>query len=125
MHVEGVLDRFQLTDGHLHGIMTDNASSNFSVTGKPQSTLEDSGIAWPALRDHTPSMAYGIQLALGAFMSSLGVKSCYKSWEAHERYQQFGENESTVILEESKTSKREHCHNQQRVGHETRFSKDH
>jgi len=77
--------------------MTDNASSHFSVTSKLQSTLEDSGIAWPALRDHISSMAHGIQLAFGAFMSSLGVTSCYKSWEAHERYQQFGENESTVI----------------------------
>jgi hypothetical protein len=34
---------------------------------------------------------------LGAFMSSLGVKGHTKSWEAHERDQQFGENESTDI----------------------------
>jgi len=38
-------------------------------------------------------MAHIIQLALGAFMSSLGVKGCTKSWEANERDQQFGENE--------------------------------
>jgi len=42
-------------------------------------------------------MARVIQLALGAFMSSLGVKSRTKSWEAHERNQQFGENESIDI----------------------------
>ena len=30
-------------------------------------------------------------------MSSLGVKGCTKSWEAHERDQQFGENECTHI----------------------------
>ena len=42
-------------------------------------------------------MAHVIQLALGAFMSSLGVKGRTKSWEAHERDQQFGENESTDI----------------------------
>jgi len=42
-------------------------------------------------------MAHVIQLALGAFMSSLGVKGSTKSWEAHEREQQFGENESTDI----------------------------
>jgi len=30
-------------------------------------------------------------------MSSLGVKGCAKSWEAHERDQQFGENESIDI----------------------------
>jgi hypothetical protein len=40
-------------------------------------------------------MGHVIQLALGAFMSSLGVKGCTKSWEAHERDQQFGESEST------------------------------
>jgi hypothetical protein len=34
-----------------------------------------------------------IQLALDTFMHSHGVKGCTKSWEAHERNQQFGENE--------------------------------
>jgi hypothetical protein len=42
-------------------------------------------------------MAHDIHLALGAFMSSLGVKGRTKSWEAHERDQQFGENESIDI----------------------------
>jgi hypothetical protein len=42
-------------------------------------------------------MAHVIQLSLGAFMSSLGVKGRTKCWEAHERDQQFGENESTDI----------------------------
>jgi hypothetical protein len=42
-------------------------------------------------------MAYVIQLALGAFMSSLGVKGRTKSWEVHEHDQQFGENEGTDI----------------------------
>jgi len=42
-------------------------------------------------------MAHVIQLSLGAFMSSLGVKGRTKFWEAHERDQQFGENESTDI----------------------------
>jgi hypothetical protein len=42
-------------------------------------------------------MAHVIQLALGAFMSSLGVKGCTNSSEAHERDQQFGENERTEI----------------------------
>jgi len=40
-------------------------------------------------------MAHIIQLALSAFLGSLGVKGRTKSWEAHERDQQFGENEST------------------------------
>jgi len=31
------------------------------------------------------------------FRSTLGVKGCNKSWEAYQRKQQFGENESTDI----------------------------
>jgi hypothetical protein len=96
-HLKKVLDRFQLTDGRLLGITTDNASSKYSMTRKLQTSLEASGIEWPALRNHIPCMAHVIQLALGAFMSGLGVKGCTKSWEAHERNQQFGENESTDI----------------------------
>jgi len=42
-------------------------------------------------------MAHVIQLDLSVFMSSLGVKGRTKSWEAHERDQQFGENETTDI----------------------------
>jgi len=42
-------------------------------------------------------MSHIIQLALGAFMSSLGVNGRTKSWEAQERDQQFGENESIDI----------------------------
>jgi hypothetical protein len=42
-------------------------------------------------------MAYIIQLAFGAFMRSLGVKACPKSWEAQKYNQQFGENESIDI----------------------------
>jgi len=92
-----VLDRFELTDSRLLRITTVNASSNYSVTRELQSTLEASGIEWPALRNHIPCMAHVIQLALGAFMSCLGVKGRTKSWEAHERDQQFGENESIDI----------------------------
>jgi hypothetical protein len=80
-----VLDHFELTDGRLLGNTTNNASSNYSMTRKLQSTLEASGIGWPALRNHIPCMAHVIQLAFGAFMSSLGVKGRTKSWEAPER----------------------------------------
>jgi len=92
-----VFDRFELTDGRLFGITTDTASSNYSMTRKLQSTLVASGIEWPALRNHIPCMAHIIQLALGAFMSSLGVKGHTKSWEAHECDQQFGKNESIDV----------------------------
>jgi len=97
VHLKDVVDRFQLTDGCLLGISTDKASLNYSMTCELQSTLEDSGIEWPALRNHIPCMAHVIQLALGAFMSSLGEKGRTKSWEAHERDQQFGEHESIDI----------------------------
>jgi hypothetical protein len=67
------------------------------MTHELQSTVESSGIQWPALRNHIPCMAHVIRLALGAYISSLGVNGRTKSWEAHERDQQFGENESTDI----------------------------
>jgi len=67
------------------------------MTHRLQSTLEASGIEWPALRNHIPCMAHVIQLAVGVFMTSLGVKGCTMSWEAHECDQHCGENESVDI----------------------------
>jgi hypothetical protein len=69
-----VLDYFELSDSRLLAITTDNASSDHSITHKLQSTLEASGIEWPVLANLMPCMAHIIQLALGSFMSSLGVK---------------------------------------------------
>jgi hypothetical protein len=96
-HLKKVLDRFELTDGHLLRISTDTASSNYSMTREVQTTVEASGIKWPTLRNHIPCMAHVIQLSSGAFLSSLGVKGRTKSWEAHEHDQQFGEHQSTDI----------------------------
>jgi len=42
-------------------------------------------------------LAHVIQLALGAFKRGLGVKGHTKSWEAHVRDQQFGDNERIDI----------------------------
>jgi len=95
--VKGVLHRLRLTDGRLLRIITDNASSNYWMICELQSTLEASAIQWPASRNHIPCMAHIIKLAVGAFMSSLSVKCRTKSWEAHERNQQSGENESIAI----------------------------
>jgi len=92
-----LLDRTELTDGRLLDITTHNASSNYSMTRELQSTLEASAIKWPTLRNHIQCVAHDIQLSLGAFISSLGVRGRTKSWEAHERDQQFGENESIDI----------------------------
>jgi hypothetical protein len=68
-----VLHHVQLPKGHLVGTTTDNASSNYLMIRELKSTLEDSGIVWPALRNHIPCMAHVIQLGIGAFMSSLGL----------------------------------------------------
>ena len=92
-----MLDRFELADGRLLGITTDNASSNYLMTSELQSTIEASGIEWPALRNHISCMAHVIQLGLGSFKSTHGVKGRTKSCEAPQRDQQFGENESMVI----------------------------
>jgi len=97
VHLKDVLDHFEVANGHLFGITTDNGSSDYSMTHKLQSTLEASEIQWPALRNHIPCMEDVKQRALVAFMSSLGVNGRNKSWETHERDQQFGENESTDI----------------------------
>ena len=67
------------------------------MTRELQSPLQASGIQWPALRNHIPCVVHVIQLALGPFLSSLSVKGRTRSWEAHERDQQFGENEGIDI----------------------------
>jgi hypothetical protein len=89
-----VVNHFGHMDCRLLAITTDNASSNYSMIPKLQSTLEDSRNEWPALENHIPCMAHIIELALGTFMSSLGVTGHTKSWEARQCNQQFGENES-------------------------------
>jgi hypothetical protein len=76
--------------------MTNKVSSNYLMTRELQSTLDTSDIMWPALSNHIPCMAHIIQLAIGTFMSSLGVKGHTKFFEAHESDHQSGENESTV-----------------------------
>jgi len=77
--------------------MMDNDFPNYSMAYPLQSTLAASSIKWPALRNHIPCMAHVIQLALGAFMSSLRVTRGTKSWEAHGWVQQFGESKSRDI----------------------------
>jgi hypothetical protein len=54
-----MLDRFELTDGRLLGIITDKASSNYSMIRELQSIVEVSGIVWPALRNHIPMAMHG------------------------------------------------------------------
>jgi len=92
--LDDVPDRFQLADGHWLGIMTNTASKNYLMTCESKSTCEDSGIEWPALKNQIPCMAHVIQLTLGEFMGSLGMKGQMRSWEDHDGDQQSGENET-------------------------------
>jgi hypothetical protein len=92
-----VLDHFELTDSDLLGITSNNAYLHFLMTRELQPALEASGIEYPTLRNCIPCMPHVIQLAVGAFISNLGVKGRTKSLEAHEHNQQFGQNDSTDI----------------------------
>jgi len=103
------MNHFELTNGHFLGITRDNASSNYSMTPELQSTLEASGIKWPAMRNYIPCMAHVIQHVLGASMSNLSVKGCTRSWEAYERYQQIEENERTNIGQSQKLRKEDNA----------------
>jgi len=92
-----VCDCFELINGHLLAIKTDDGSSNFLVTQELKSTLQASGIDWPTTTNQIPCVAPIIQLALGVLMCSLSVTARTKYWEAHERDQQFGEYENSDI----------------------------
>ena len=87
-HLRSVMRRFDLDGSRILGITTDNASSNYAMARKLQESLAIVGHEWDAARNHVPCMAHVIQLALGAFMSSLGVKGRAKSWAEHERDKQ-------------------------------------
>jgi len=62
-----------------------------------QSTLQASAIQLTAWRNQIPCIVHVIQLAVSAFLSSLGSRDRTKSWEAHQCDQQFGENQSVDI----------------------------
>jgi hypothetical protein len=94
---KNVVDRVEITDGHLLVNTNDYGPSNYSMTRDLQSTLESSVIKWAVLQNHLVCIAHVIHLAIGAFMISLCAKGCTKSSEAHKRNQQFGENESIDI----------------------------
>jgi len=49
------------------------------------------------MRNPIPCVVHVIELALGVFMSTLSVKGCTESSEAHARDQQFGRNGSRYI----------------------------
>jgi hypothetical protein len=94
VHLKDMHDCFELTHRFLLGIMSYITSSNYSTTHRLQSTLDTSGIKSPGVRNHIQRMTQIIRPASGALMSSLAAKGRTKAWKAHERHQQYGENES-------------------------------
>jgi hypothetical protein len=92
------VDHFEISDGQLLDITTDNALSNCSITWVLQSILQISGIEGSASKNHIPCMAQVIQLCLGTFVSNLGVKGHTKAWEAHEYDKQFVEKKSAPTI---------------------------
>jgi len=94
------------------------------MTGERQSTLEATGIEWPASRHHIPWVAHVIRLALGTFMNNPKVKGCTMTWEAREHNHQIWRQWMLRHWKESKTSERAQYWNEQAVGNETWFRKD-
>jgi len=64
------------------------------MTHELELMLQASGIKWAALRNHIPCLAHIIQLAIGAFISTLGVQGHTKSRESRDHNHQFGVNVS-------------------------------
>jgi len=59
---EGSSDHFELTDGRLLEITTNNASSKYLMSRELQTTLEASGIEWPTLRTTYPAWRMSFSL---------------------------------------------------------------
>jgi hypothetical protein len=62
------------------------------MTRQLQLSFEEAGIDWSVAKNYIPCMAHVVQLCLGAFMASLGVKGREKSWEARQQDKNFDQN---------------------------------
>lgn len=67
-----VLEGFERTDECFLGIITGNASLNCLMTWDLESKFDPPGIKRPVLGNYIPCMVHINQLALGAFIGSLG-----------------------------------------------------
>ena len=72
--INGVLDKYGIQDRIL-GFTTDSASNNKTLTKALNNMWSSLSIEWNQLENHIPCMAHIVQLILGAFMSSIKVKS--------------------------------------------------
>ena len=75
------MDRFGHRDSSVRGITTDNASSNYAMVKELYRSMKAMEVDWSAVQNHIPCMAHIIQLALVAFMKSLGIQGRNRSWE--------------------------------------------
>jgi len=123
IHVKEVLNGFELTNGRSLRMMADNAFSKYSMTRELQLTLQASGILGPDMRNHIPCMAHVIQLALGAFMSNLGVVAAPSLGNSVSAISNL-ERMQAQTLERVKTASRGQCQNPEGVGCATRFGND-
>ena len=72
--INKVLAEYGIQDRIL-GFTTDGASNNKILTQALNNPLGSLSIEWSPIENHIPCMAYVVQLILGAFMSSIKVKS--------------------------------------------------
>jgi len=72
--INDVLARYGIQDSIL-GFTTDSASNNRTLTEALNNTWSLLSVEWCQLENHIPCMAHVVQLILGAFISSITVKS--------------------------------------------------
>jgi len=72
--INDVLARYRIQDRIL-GFTTDSASNNRTLTEALNNAWSLLSVEWCQLENHIPCMGHVVQLILGAFMSSIKVKS--------------------------------------------------
>jgi len=72
--INQVLARYGIQD-RIRGFTTDSASNNRTLTEALNNAWSLLSVEWWQLENHIPCMAHVFQLILGAFMSSIKVKS--------------------------------------------------
>ena len=72
--INGVLAKYGIQDRIL-GFTTDSASNNRTLTEALNNAWSLLSVEWSQFENHIPCMAHVVQLILGAFMSSIKVKS--------------------------------------------------
>ena len=85
--VMGVLKRYNIDNDRFLGMMSDNMSSNFTMSAGIERAMAIMGHQWSSANNHMPCMAHVIQLALGAFMSKLQIAGRESYYQEEQRDQ--------------------------------------